>query len=76
MPQNIVIDNFQTGIATFHLFENIPDVAFNNPYGKSYVAPKSITIRNMEIPIGFGVVESSGCTVLKNIPVYYENDAE
>ena len=77
MPQNIVVDNFKTGIATFHIFENIPDVAFNNPYGKSYVAPKSITIRNMpNMPASWGVVQSTGCTVLKNVPIYYENDAQ
>ena len=76
MPQNIVVDNFKTGIGTFHLFENIPDTAFNNPYGKSYVAPKSITIRNMAMTAGWGIVQSTGCTVLKNVPVYYENDTQ
>jgi hypothetical protein len=71
MPQNIVIDNFKTGIGAFYLFQNIPDVAFNNPYGESYVAPKSITIRNMDT---FGIVESTGCNVLRSIPVHFEHD--
>jgi hypothetical protein len=76
LPQNIVIDNFKTGVATFYLFQNIPDAAFNNPYGKSYVAPKSITIRNMVIPDGSGIVESTGSTVLRKVPVYFEYDPE
>jgi hypothetical protein len=46
-------------------------VAFNNPYGESYVAPKSITIRNMDT---FGIVESTGCNVLRSIPVHFEHD--
>ena len=71
MPQNLIIDNFQSGIADISVFNDILNAAFNPENSNCYVITKSITFKNMKtLPI----TPSSACTELRGVPVVNETE--
>jgi hypothetical protein len=69
MPQNVVVDNFKSGISKVYVYNNIGNAAFGDDISNKYVITKSITFRNMK---ALPVCSSGNCTALRAIPVITE----
>ena len=71
MPRTLIIDNFKCNATSYFIYNDISNMAFDNNFDvPNYQITEKIIMRNMFSPID--MCPSTGCTILRSIPVVIE----
>ena len=71
MPRTLIIDNFKCNATSYFIYNDISNMAFDNNFDvPNYQLTEKIIMRNMLSPID--ICASTGCTILRSIPVIIE----
>ena len=71
MPRTLIIDNFKCNAASYFIYNDVSNMAFDNNFDvPNYQITEKIIMRNMIAPID--VCASTGCTALRSIPIIME----